>query len=124
MEVPFTHLVLHLLVGQQAHEALRVAPGDERAVLLALRQELGLRHKLAVVYPLAQRLPQELDSSAYMITTQELCSEASEQATLVCDDIWSAPANWCCNPNSAYKQPYAKVVNTDHGARHFQTPAS
>ena len=55
------HLVLHLLVGEEAHEALRVALGDERAVLLALRQELGLRHKLAVVYPLAQRLPQSME---------------------------------------------------------------
>ena len=51
-----THLGLHGLGGEQRHEAARVARADERAVLRARAAELGLRHELAVVYALAQRL--------------------------------------------------------------------
>lgn len=49
-------LGLDVLVGEQRHEGVDVAPSYQFRVLVRLRAELGLRHKLAIVYPLRQRL--------------------------------------------------------------------
>ena len=45
-------LLLDDLVGEQVHDGGAVLPPDQLCVLLPLRQELGLGHKLAVMDPL------------------------------------------------------------------------